>query len=115
MSYDIRFAVKVDGTNIMANIGAPEYDSPTYNLGEMFRACTGWDYNQGEYYKCAEVLPLIEHGIKELRFNRLDYLPYEPDNGWGTLDGAIKVLESMREGIFEKAEEIPIEHLYICW
>jgi len=115
MSYDIRFAVKVDGTDIMADIGAPEYDSPTYNLGEMFRACTGWDYNQGEYYKCAEVLPLIENGIKELRFNRKDYLKYNPDNGWGDIDGAIRVLESMREGMFEKAEEIPIEHLYVKW
>jgi hypothetical protein len=115
MSYDIRFAVKVDGTDIMANIGSPEYDSPTYNLGKMFRACTGWDYNQGEYYKCAEVLPLIENGIKELRCNRSDYLQYEPGKGLSTLDDAIKVLESMREGIFENAEKIPIEHLYICW
>ena len=115
MSYDIRFAVKVDGTDIMADVGEPMYNDPTYNLGKMFRACTGWDYKQGEYYKCKDVLPLIEHGIKELWFHDRDYLKYNPDNGWGDIGTALTTLESMREGIFEKAKEIPIEHLYVKW
>ena len=51
MSYDLRIAVKVDGCDKFAQIAEPEYSSPTYNLGKMFRACTGWDYKQGEYYR----------------------------------------------------------------
>ena len=41
MSYDLRIAVKVDGCDKFAQIAEPEYRSPTYNLGKMFRACTG--------------------------------------------------------------------------
>ena len=115
MSYDIRFAVIVDETDIFAEVGRPEYDSPTYNLGDMFRACTGWDYKQGEYYKCVDVIPKIEHGIRELRVNRKAYEKYNPSNGWGSLDGAIRVLSSLRDGIYGFAEEIPIEHLYVKW
>lgn len=58
MSYDIRLAVRVegapvneDGEPLYAVIGTPEYDSPTYNLGDMFRACTGWDFKQGKFYR----------------------------------------------------------------
>ena len=62
MSYDLRIAVKVDGCDKFAEIAEPEYSSPTYNLGKMFRACTGWDYKQGEYYKCSDVIGNIEKG-----------------------------------------------------
>lgn len=49
MSYDLRLAVKVEGTkDLYAVIAEPEYDSPTYNIGEMFRACMGWDFEQGK-------------------------------------------------------------------
>lgn len=69
MSYDLRIAVKVKDTDIYAVIAEPEYSSPTYNIGKMFRKATGWDFTQGEWYKVSEVLPLIEHGIHELRYN----------------------------------------------
>lgn len=64
MSYDLRIAVKVDGCDKFAGIAEPEYSSPTYNLGKMFRACTGWDYKQGEYYRCSEVIGNIKKGIE---------------------------------------------------
>lgn len=115
MSYDIRIAVKVEGWGGMAEIGRPELDSPTYNLGQMFRACTGWDYKQGEYYNCSEVIQNIEQGVRELRTNPGKYKTLEPDNGWGTLPGAIEVLESLRDYIYERAEEIPIEYLWVKW
>ena len=56
MSYDIRICVKVDGIDKYAEIARPEYDSPTYNLRDMFVACMGWDYEQGEYYRCNYVI-----------------------------------------------------------
>ena len=115
MSYDLRIAVKVEGLNKFVCISTPEYDKPTYNLGQMFRACMNWDYSQGEYYKCADVIKNIEHGIRELRTNRKKYEKYNPSNGWGDLDGAIEVLESLRTCIYENAEDIPIEYLYMAW
>ena len=79
MSYDLRIAVKVDGCDKFAQIAEPEYSSPTYNLGKMFRACTGWNYKQGEYYKCSDVIGNIEKGVKELRANKAQYKQYEPE------------------------------------
>lgn len=115
MSYDLRIAVKVDGCDKFAQIAEPEYSSPTYNLGKMFRACTGWDFNQGEYYKCSDVIGNIENGVKELRTNRVQYKQYEPENGWGTIASAVVALENLRDCIYEQAEEIPLECLYVAW
>lgn len=115
MSYDLRIAVKVQGCDRFAIIATPEYDQPTYNLGEMFRACTGWDYDQGEYYNCAEVIGKIEQGIHELSVNRQKYKPMEPSNGWGSIASAKLALESLRDCIYEQAEDIPIECLWVAW
>lgn len=91
------------------------YSSPTYNLGKMFRACTGWGYKQGEYYKCSDVIGNIEKGVKELRTNKAQYKQYEPENGWGTVASAVVALESLRDCIYEQAEEIPLDCLYVKW
>lgn len=115
MSYDLRLAVKVEGCGVMVEIGEPELANPTYNLGQMFRACTGWDYNQGEYYRCSEVIEKIEHGIMELRTKPTKYKTLEPSNGWGTLEDAIRVLESLRTYIYERAEDVPIDCLWVAW
>ena len=127
MSYDIRLSVKVDGLNIYCPIAYPECEHPTYNLGKMFRACMDWDFSQSEkdesgvyrdcYYPCNEVIEHIEFGLQELICNRKEYEQYNPSNGWGSLDGAIRVLESARKCIYETVEDknIPIEHLYFAW
>lgn len=122
MSYDIRLGVKVEGAkDCYAVVAEPEYSSPTYNLGKMFRACTGWDYNQDEWYNVKDVLPLIEKGIHELTFNRKEYEQYNPENGWGSISSALEALESMLKCIADESgghlswNEIPIECLYIHW
>ena len=115
MSYDLRVAVKVEGCDKYAEIAEPEYAHPTYNLGSMLRACMGWDYEQGKYYRCDEVLPKIEHGIQELYTKRNEYTVYNPENGWGNIDGAKEALNCLRTCIYEQAEDIPLECLYMCW
>lgn len=115
MSYDLRIGVKVEGWGKIVEIGEPELAHPTYNLGRMFRVATGWPYIQGEYYKCSDVIDKIESGIRELRIRPSAYRQYNPPNGWGTLEGAIRVLESLRDCIYEYAEDIPIEYLYVAW
>lgn len=115
MSYDIRICVKAEGCNVYPVIAAPEYDSPTYNLGKMFRACMSWDYSQGEYYPADFVVEKVEKGIRELRTNRAEYMRYNPANGWGSIDGAITALESLRDCIYEQAEEIPLNCMYMRW
>ena len=115
MSYDIRIRVKVEGCGKYVTVGYPEYDSPTYNLRDMFVACMDWDYSQGEQYPCDFVIEKVERGIHELRTRREHYKQYNPKNGWGDIDSAIEVLESVRECIYEWAEDIPIECLYFQW
>ena len=115
MSYDLRIAVKVDGTDLFADIAEPEYANPTYNLRSMFVACMDWNYSQSEYYPCSEVISKVERGIRELRTKRSAYIKYNPSNGWGSIDGAIRALESLRDCIYEQVEYIPIKHLWMAW
>lgn len=115
MSYDIRIRVKAEGCNAYPVIAVPEYDSPTYNLGRMFRACMDWDYSQGEYYRADFVIDKVERGIRELKTNRKSYLKYNPSNGWGDIDGAAETLASLRDCIYNAAENIPLDCLYMSW
>lgn len=121
MSYDLRFGVKVDGTDLFAVIGEPEHSSPTYNLSEMFRACMDWDFNQDEWYQLTDVLPKISHGIEELTMHRKEYEKYNPPSGWGSLDGALRCLRSIQDKAIDLSTNeysltcIPVEHLWLHW
>lgn len=125
MSYDIRIKVKVEGCDKYVNVGVPEFDSPTYNLRNMFVACMGWDYKQGEHYPAKEVLGKLEKGIEELAVRPENYEQYNPENGWGSIDSAIEALRSARKCIRCCAEEFddtdldiskyPLECLYFKW
>lgn len=123
MSYDIRLGVKVDGTeDLYAVIAEPYVSHPTYNIGEMLRACTGWDFSQGEWYKVSDVLPKIKHGISELIINEEHYKQYISPNGYGTTKGALETLDSLLTCIKDNDGDsgwswntIPEEHLYVCW
>lgn len=115
MSFDLRICVKVEGYGGFVVISCPELDSPTYNLNTMFEKCMGWDFEQGEYYKCTEVIKYVDIGINELTFNREKYEQYNPPNGWGDLDGALEVLRSLKQCILETKDRIPIEYLYMAW
>lgn len=115
MSYDIEIGVRVYGTDLYAPIAKPEYADPTYNLGQMFRAATGWNFEQGKWYRCEDVINNIQQGIGELRIRPSKYKTLEPKNGWGTISSAVECLESMRDCIYRTAKEIPIEHLWVRW
>lgn len=117
MSYDLRIAVKIDGLDRYYPIAYPDYDSPTYNLGEMFRACMNWDYEQGEYYRCSDIIENVENGILELIRNTSAYEQYEPENGWGNIQDAFDVLKSLKCCIYTTSDEtnIPLQNLYVAW
>jgi len=125
VSYDIRFGVKVAGApdDCFAVIGEPEYSSPTYNLRKMFVACMDWDYRQGEWYKLNDVLPKIERGVHELKFNVAAYKKYNPPNGWGNTGSALQVLQSILDYFSDSWDgivgtwnaEIPYDCIYMRW
>lgn len=116
MSYDLRFAVKAENGQFV-EFATPEYDHPTYNLGDMFRAATGWNYKQGEYYRVSEIKHFLMKGVYELTFNRKAYEQYVPDNGWGSIRGAIECLESVLQKIVEIQDwyDLPLDIIYLAW
>lgn len=115
MSYDLRIGVKVEGLGKIVEVARPTYDSPTYNLGKMFRACTGWDFKQGEWYNCGDVIGKITDGITNLITDPTYYRKYEPENKFGTVENAVTVLESLRDCIYETTEDVPLLYLWVRW
>ena len=127
MSYDIRLAVRVDGAEeeLFAIIDLPELSHPTYNLGRVFRACTGWDFDQGRFYRASEVLPMLDRGIRELTYNEDAYRSLLPPIRRGSLDGALETLCSLRDCVISNASEfkevprgwnkVPLRLLYVAW
>ena len=125
MSYDIRISVKVEGCDKYAVISTPKYDTPTYNLGQMFRACMDWNFSQSEedetgeyktcYYSCDFAVEKASQGVMNLISNREAYRKYEPENRFGTVEQAITVLRSLRDCILDLAEEYPLSCLYMSW
>jgi len=124
MSYDIRFGVRVAGTDkdVYCVIGEPEYSSPTYNVRDIFVESMGWDYHQSEWYSMDEVMPKIKKGIENLKEHGNDYKHLEPDNGWGSVSSALTALESIYgwfypTNIWDRKydEDIPLNCIYMAW
>lgn len=112
MSYDLEILVKIENGDYIC-IAEPEYSSPTYNLGTMFRKAMKWDFKQGVVYNIDDVLNNIQRGISELELYPEKYVRYEPENRWGTVSGALKVLKSLKNCILE--QDIDIKYLYMRW
>ena len=113
MSYDVRFCVETvrannDGERY-AVVHVPEYDSPTYNLREMFVNAMGWDYHQGSYYPMTEVYPKLRRGLDELTKHPERYRRYEPSNGWGTVKGAVRCIRDWIDELTPLEEADPDE------
>lgn len=104
MSYDLEILAKIENGDYI-RIAEPKYSSPTYNLGKMFRIAMDWDFDQGTIYNVADILDNIQRGISELE--------RYPENRWGTVSGALKVLKSLKECILE--QDIDTKYLYMRW
>lgn len=119
MSYDLRFAVKgIDEK--MYVVFEPELHSPTYNLGTLFRKSMQWDFKQSEWYLVKDIIPNIKHGLRELQHNSEAYRKYEPDNGYGSIDGAIQCYRCLLDCINDHINgwdwnDYDLSNLYISW
>ena len=120
MSYDIRIGVKVQDSNEYAVVAKPEYYEPTYNLAEMFRACTGWDFIANEWYRVIEIEQFLRHGVEELKNNPKKYKQYEDPSG-GTIEDALEALQGALECIRDTETGrrgwniLPIDVLWLSW
>jgi hypothetical protein len=112
MSYDLEILAKIENGDYI-RIAEPEYSSPTYNLGTMFRKAMKWEFKQGVVYNIDEIFENIEYGISELERFPEKYVQYEPENKWGTVNGALESLKSLKNCILE--QDINMKYLYMRW
>lgn len=116
MSYDIRFAVKAENGAFVV-FHTPEYDTPTYNVGTIFRKAMDFDFKQGEFYRVSELIPHLIKGANEVLYHKDKYIQYEPDNGWGSVDTVRTALMSILDAIeyIKEWHGIPLEYFYMAW
>ncbi|HEP2720966.1 hypothetical protein D8895_10215 [Streptococcus sp. BCA20] len=112
MSYDLEILAKIESGDYIC-IAEPEYSSPTYNLGTMFREAMKWDFTQDVIYNVDEIFENIEYGVSELERSPEKYAQYEPKNKWGTVNGALECLKSLKNCILE--QNIDMKYLYMRW
>lgn len=87
MSYDIRFKVKVEGTNCWLEVGECDANI-TWNVREIIVRSTGLEWkNEENNGLCSEIMPYIEKGLIELATYPEKYKEFEAPNGWGTVNG----------------------------
>lgn len=119
MSYNIKFGVKVDSTDIMAVVGRPRFPRPDKHIVDLINECTGMKFEKGNWYKVNLVMPSIEYGLHRLKSNACAYQEYNFRNGATRVDavGAAKnILCAIRSRVCKfEADGIPQEHLYISW
>lgn len=70
--------------------------SPTYNLGPMWRAA-GLPFSDEsiEGKAIADLLPVLEAGLANLRADPARFRAMNPPNGWGSYEGLCDVVERM--------------------
>lgn len=82
MSYDI--SVGNMNRNMTSNCNKMwDKAMPTLNLRDM------------DGLKAFVCIPYLKAGVEDMFRNRQDYLPLEPDNGWGDYGAALSMLGEM--------------------
>jgi hypothetical protein len=70
----------------------------TYNLGTMLRAAGFPPWRDLIGAPAAEVAETLAKVAETLREDPDGFKQYNPDNGWGTYEGAVEFVESFRDG-----------------
>ena len=78
-------------------------DNITYNLAPMYYKCI--DINGGlkalNGMKCKNAIPVLNRAIDDLIENKEEYEKLNPENGWGSYEGLLKSLKSLRIACLE--------------
>lgn len=78
-------------------------DNITYNLAPMYYKCI--DINGGlkalNGMKCKDAIPVLNRAIDDLIENKEEYEKLNPKNGWGSYEGLLKSLKSLRIACLE--------------
>lgn len=95
MSYDIGFKVKIEGVDYWVEpMGCDA--NVTWNVREIIERSTGLDWlNEANNGLCTDVIPYIEHGVKELTEHPDKYRKYESKNRWGTVSSTLMFFQTI--------------------
>lgn len=99
MSYDVSFKVKVEGVEKYIPVG--ECYNYTFNVGTMIEEACGKRPPTWDNMKCSDLLPYLQKGIEELEKHPDEYKQYEPDNHWGSVEGAERFLQNVAKQCIE--------------
>lgn len=95
--YNIRFKVKVEGTNKYTQMGCDPCAAVSCNAREIITRATdlAWRENANNGY-VQDIIPLINNGLKKLREHPEEYVPYEGKrDNFATVHSTIKLFEAI--------------------
>lgn len=96
MSYDVSFKAKLDGADQWVYVGA-DWINHTTNTAAMIKEVCGSYPSDWNGKSCAELTPILESGVTELKRYSQKYRQFEPGNGWGTVETTIEFLDHILE------------------
>lgn len=78
-------------------------DNITYNLAPMYYKCIDIDGGLKALngMKCKDAIPVLNRAIDDLIENKEEYEKLNPENGWGSYEGLLKSLKSLRIACLE--------------
>lgn len=78
-------------------------DNITYNLAPMYYKCIDIDGGLKALngMKCKDAVPVLNRAIDDLIENKEEYEKLNPENGWGSYEGLLKSLKSLRIACLE--------------
>lgn len=78
-------------------------DNITYNLAPMYYKCIDIDGGLKALngMKCKDAIPVLNRAIDDLMENKEEYEKLNPKNGWGSYEGLLKSLKSLRIACLE--------------
>ena len=89
MSYDIRLEIDTGGESPAS---VTEWKSPTYNLGPMFSLALGEAIRSLDGKTGEDCKPILRRGIAFMQDKPNECKKLEPENGWGSYEGAFETL-----------------------
>lgn len=86
----------------------------THNLGPMAKAAGIYDclWRPAEhgYTHAAQIVPILERGLRELRGDPEKFKAYNASNGWGMYENFVPFVAK----VLEKCQENPDGEIYAC-
>jgi hypothetical protein len=65
----------------------------THNMSKMWNKAGVWDALYESHGKQAkDIIATLENGVADMAMKKGEYLPLNPENGWGSYEGALDFL-----------------------